>query len=92
MPHIETPKPNGNSYEAVSDLLRVYLKAVIDREKVAGKLIATSSELDAIARGDQNVPALKGWRKKIFGDDAIRIRNGEVGISVKNGKIELMEL
>lgn len=87
------PKLNsGNALSpeatAVSDLLRVLLKACAARHRVATKLIADSSDLDRIASEDEpDVAALKGWRRELFGAEALRVKRGEVAISVIDGEI-----
>ena len=62
---------NGNT--ALADMLRVLLKAKSEELGVASKLIANSSDLDSLASGDRTVPALSGWRHKIFGREAIEL-------------------
>ena len=77
---------------ALADMLRVLLKAKSDNESVAPKLIASSADLDALAGGQRDVTALRGWRKEVFGTDAIRLCDGEVGLAVKGQKVVTVEL
>ncbi|MEM0976671.1 MAG: ribonuclease D [Pseudomonadota bacterium] len=87
------PSPqNTPTSEAIADMLRVLLKAVVDRENVAAKLVATASDLDAMARGERDLPMLKGWRRIVFGEDALKLVSGETGLRVRNGKVELVDL
>lgn len=72
---------------ALADLLRVLLKAKADSSDVAQKLIATSADLDALAAGARDVPALRGWRKEVFGADALRLCDGQIGLAVKGEKV-----
>ncbi len=79
--------------EGLRELLRVLLKIKSDETGVAQKLIATNHDLDEIACADYNdVSVLKGWRKKIFGDDAMRLKNGEIGLSVAEDGLKIIEL
>ncbi|MBZ8119060.1 ribonuclease D [Roseovarius sp. LXJ103] len=73
---------------AVADLLRVLLKGVAEREGVASKLIATASDLDAIAGGLRDVDALSGWRREVFGDEALRLCEGRIALRVNGAHIE----
>lgn len=75
----------------IMELLRVLLKYKCEEEKVAGKLLCTIAELEQIAAyGEEaKVPALGGWRKKIFGKDALDLRNGKTALTIDNGKITL---
>lgn len=93
LPKVKRSEPMSADTQAVLDLLRVLLKAASGRHGVAAKLIATSDELEKIARGDDdNLPALKGWRRELFGEDAIAIREGQLGLIVKNGRVSTFDI
>ena len=77
---------------ALADLLRVLLKAKAENAGVAQKLIATASDLDAIAGGLRDGMALKGWRRDVFGADALRLCDGQVGLAVRGEKVDVIEL
>jgi ribonuclease D len=72
--------------------LRVLLKAKSDNEGVAAKLIATSAELDAIAAGERDLPALHGWRAEVFGNEALMLCDGKVGLATKGQKVVTVRL
>ncbi len=72
---------------ALADLLRVLLKSKAEAAGVAVKLIATAAELDAIAAGQRDGKSLKGWRKEVFGDDALRLCNGELALTAQGSKV-----
>ncbi|WP_394177746.1 ribonuclease D [Yoonia maritima] len=92
MPVVENPRAKLQVNPALADMLRVLLKAKTDQEGVAQKLIATSADLDALAGGQRNVPALKGWRREVFGHDALRMCDGLVGLAVKGQKVVTVTL
>ena len=77
---------------ALADLLRVLLKAKSEQSDVAQKMIANVAELDALAAGERDLPSLKGWRLEVFGAEALRLCNGEVGLAVKGNRVKLFEL
>ena len=77
---------------ALADLLRVLLKAKAENEGVAQKLIATASDLDQIAAGQRDVMALKGWRAEVFGNDALRLCNGELALKAKGQTVKVVEI
>ena len=88
IPPIERGEPMPPEAQAVVDLLRVLLKATAGRHGVAPKLIATSDELEEIARsGDTDVPVLRGWRRKLFGEDALALKRGELALVIKDGEV-----
>ena len=80
------PSPKG----AVGDLLRVLLKAVSEQHGVAARIIATSDDIDALVLDDDaDVPALKGWRRKLFGEKALAIKHGRIGLAAtRKGVVE----
>ncbi|MEQ5871861.1 ribonuclease D [Sagittula sp. NFXS13] len=77
---------------ALADLLRVLLKAKTEKSGVASKLIAPASDLDAIAAGMRDVPALSGWRREVFGLDALRLCDGQIALAAKGKNVEVIEL
>jgi ribonuclease D len=73
---------------AVLELLKVLLKAVAETEGVAPKIIATVDDLEAVALDDEaDVPMLKGWRRQLFGEKAIALKNGRVSLAVEDGRV-----
>ena len=77
---------------ALADLLRVLLKAKSEQAGVAQKLIATASDLDAIAGGARDVAALRGWRHEVFGADALRLCKGEIALSADRGAVRVLQV
>jgi ribonuclease D len=76
--------------DSVVDLLKVLLKAVAEQEGVAPKIIATVEELEAIAESDDaDVPSLHGWRRKLFGEKAIALKNGDLGLVLERGRVKI---
>jgi ribonuclease D len=64
----------------------------VRRSGRGAKLIANASELDEIAAGVRTVPALKGWRAKVFGDDALRLCAGKVALTAQGRAVGIVEL
>ncbi|MEK9754211.1 MAG: ribonuclease D [Rhodospirillaceae bacterium] len=83
-PKLEEKPEMPRGIGPVSDLLKVLLKKVSEETHVAGRLIANSADVELIAGLGENagVAALKGWRRKIFGEDALRLRAGELALAV----------
>ena len=80
---------NGPSME----LLKVLLKLKCDSHKVAQKLIASSGDIEAIAADDgADVRALTGWRREVFGEDALRLKRGEIALTADGAKIKVIEI
>ncbi len=91
-PKVDTSRDQLQVDSALADLLRVLLKAKSEAEGVAQKLVASSGDLDALAAGDRSVAALKGWRAEVFGQDAIRLCNGEIALSAKGGAVRVIQV
>ncbi|MEE8309325.1 MAG: ribonuclease D [Hyphomicrobium sp.] len=78
---------------ALIDLLRVLLKASAARHEVAPRLIAASSDLERIAlETEPDIPALKGWRRRLFGEDALRLKRGEIALTLDSGDVVAREI
>ena len=79
--------------QAVMELLRVLLKYSTDHYNIAPRLIASSDDLELLAT-DDNAPirALQGWRREVFGNTALKMKAGKIGLAVENGKIKVIEL
>lgn len=93
----DLPKPDLSREQlqvnpALADLLRVLLKAKSESLGVAARLIASASELDAIAAGERDLPSLKGWRLEAFGADALRLCRGEIALSAKGNDVRVVKL
>ena len=91
LPKIERERRNGGSAATV-ELLKVLLRQVSDETGVAGKMIATVEDLEAIAGDDEaDVPALRGWRRRLFGARALELKRGDLALTVERGKVVVLE-
>ncbi|MBD0864653.1 MAG: ribonuclease D [Rhodobacteraceae bacterium] len=93
----EQPQPDRSREKlrvnpVLADLLRVLLKTKTESAGVAAKLIASSADLDAIAAGVRDVPALTGWRYEVFGADALRLCNGDIAMAANGQAVRIVEL
>lgn len=91
------PKPDRSRDKmqvnpALADLLRVLLKAKTESAGVAAKLIAPAADLDAIAAGMRDIPALRGWRLEVFGDDALQLCDGKIALAAEDGSVRIVPL
>jgi ribonuclease D len=59
---------------------------------VAAKVIATVDDLERIAGEDEaDVPALHGWRRDLFGDKALALKQGRLSLAVEHGRVVVLE-
>jgi ribonuclease D len=79
---------------ALVELLKVLLKAVAEAERVAPKIIATVDDLEGIAEEGESadIAAMHGWRRRLFGDKALALKEGRLGLSARNGRVVVQEL
>ena len=86
VPEMRVELPRGLG--PVVDLLKVLLKLKCDENDVAQRLVANTADLEVIAADDEApVAALQGWRRSLFGDDALRLKHGKVALALaEDGK------
>lgn len=82
-------RPRGrNGGGAILEMLKVLLKSVSEQERVAPKIIANVDDLEAIASDDNaDVPALKGWRRELFGNLALELKHGQVALAIQGKRV-----
>ncbi len=77
----------------IVDILKMLLKIESTDHGVAPKIIASVKDLEAIALDDNaEVPALRGWRREVFGEDALAVKHGRIAIGLQDGKITKIRL
>jgi ribonuclease D len=85
--------PTSPAAGAVVELLKVLLKARAEDAGVASKLIATVSDLELIANDDNaDTPALTGWRRDAFGEDALKLKHGELGLVLDGARVRVVQV
>jgi ribonuclease D len=91
LPHSERVKPAQNGTATV-ELLKVLLRMTSESHGVAAKVIATVDDLDRIAADDDaNVPALKGWRRELFGERALDLKHGRLALAIERSRVITVE-
>jgi len=93
-PVVERAKASASpAAGAVVELLKVLLKARAEDAGVASKLIATVSDLELIANDDNAAtPALTGWRREAFGEDALKLKRGELALVLDGTRVRVVEV
>lgn len=93
LPRLPRPAETPRGLGPLMDLLRVLLKLRCEEAEVAQRLVATSSDLEAIALDDEaDVAALAGWRRTIFGEQALALKQGRIALTVEKRKPVVIEL
>lgn len=91
LPSRDDRKPAlGKDGALVADLLKLLLKIRAKEINVASRLLARSEDLEALAAGQRDgLSILQGWRYEQFGRDAVELVEGQLGFTVKNGKLKM---
>lgn len=98
VPESEAPQPEPRQelpagLGPVVDLLRVLLKTKCEMHDVAQKLVASADDLAMIAADDHaDVPALTGWRREMFGEDALALKHGRLALTADGKRIRIVPL
>lgn len=84
----ERPPPTPAGIGPTIELLKVLLRYEAEAHGVAPRLIASAADVEAIAASDAaDVPALKGWRRDVFGERALALKHGKLALKLKDGKV-----
>jgi ribonuclease D len=87
LPRLERHRPAVNG-QATVELLKVLLRMTSEHHGVAAKVIATVDDLDRIAADDDaDVPAMRGWRRELFGDKALALKHGKLALAVERNRV-----
>ncbi len=92
-PKVDKPASIPSNLGPAIEMLKVLLKMVAGQEGVASRLIATVSDLEKLAADHEaDIPALKGWRRRVFGEKALALTRGKLALVLENGMVEAVEL
>ena len=93
LPEVPRGRDGPRPSPALVSLLKVLLAAGADQHHVAARLVASSDDIDRLATEDEpDIPALHGWRRDVFGNDALALKAGRVAIGVDGRRIKLLHL
>jgi ribonuclease D len=91
LPEAQRGRDGPRPSPALVSLLKVLLAAKCEAHDVAPKLVASSDDIDRMATEDMpDVPALSGWRRTVFGEDALKLKAGQVALGVDGKRIRLI--
>ncbi|MBW8319047.1 MAG: ribonuclease D [Rhizobium sp.] len=93
MPHVNRHSQAPEGAQAAVELLKVLLRLTSEKHGVASKVIANTEDLEKIAaEGEKaDVPAMHGWRRELFGDVALKLISGGVGLRFIDKRVEAVE-
>lgn len=93
LPVAAAERPGPRPSPALVALLKVLLAAKCEQHHVAARLVASSDDIDRLAVEDEpDIPALHGWRRGVFGDAALALRQGRIALGVDGRQVQLVEV
>ena len=91
LPRLEQREEPPAGTAPIVELLRVLLKMKCDENHVASKLVASAADLELIAIDDEaDVPALHGWRRELFGEDALALKHGRIALAILDRRVRIV--
>ncbi len=98
MPDSELPaqvqsRDSARPSAALVSLLKVLLAAKSEQHHVAARLVASSDDIDRLALEENpDVPSLQGWRREVYGNDALLLKQGQIALGVDGRKVKLISV
>ena len=93
LPAAAQPRDTGRPSAALVSLLKVMLAAKCEQHHVAARLVAGSEDIDRLALEDEpDLPVMHGWRREVFGNDALLLKQGKVALGVDGRKVRFIPI
>jgi ribonuclease D len=91
LPAATQPRDSARPSAALVALLKVLLAAKSEQHHVAPRLVASSEDVDRLALEENpDIPALHGWRREVFGNDAELLKQGRIALGVDGRRVKLI--
>jgi len=91
LPEAPRSRDGARQSPALVSLLKVLLAAKCEDHHVAARLVASSDDIDRLATEDApDIAALHGWRREVFGKDALALKEGRVALGVAGRRVKLI--
>lgn len=93
LPPAPPPRDAQRPSPALVSLLKVLLAAKCEYHHVAPRLVASSDDLERLAVEDAPaIPAMHGWRREMFGEDALALKHGRIALGAEGRQVKLIRL
>ena len=91
LPALPQQRDNARPSAALVSLLKVLLAAKAEQNNVATRLVASSDDIDRLALEENpEIAALHGWRREVFGNDALLLKEGRIALGVDGRRVKLI--
>jgi ribonuclease D len=91
LPPAPQQRDNLRPSAALVSLLKVLLAANAEQHNVAARLVASSDDIDRLALEENpEIPALHGWRREVFGNNALLLKQGRIALGVDGRRVKFI--
>jgi ribonuclease D len=91
LPAAPQQRDSARPSAALVALLKVMLAAKSEQHNVAPRLVASSDDIDRLALEENpEIPSLHGWRRDVFGNDALLLKQGRVALGVDGRRVKFI--
>ena len=88
-PKIETTKRMPPNLGPTIDMLKTLLRLSCEYNDIAPRLVANAADIEQLAAfgPKADVACLSGWRSEAFGDDALAMLDGKIGLRLEGREV-----
>ena len=88
-PNVTKPKNRPPNTGAAVEMLKTLLRLRTEYVDIAPRLVANNADIERIAAFGEaaDVAALKGWRREVFGDDALKMLAGKIALRLEDNEV-----
>ena len=72
---------------ALVDVMLALVRLSGEQNDLTPTVLATRKQLESLVLGDRDAAVLQGWRKKLVGEQLLAFLNGELRLTVNNGRL-----
>ena len=93
LPPAPPPRDAQRPSPALVSLLKVLLATKCEYHHVAPRLVASADDLERLALEDApGIAALHGWRREVFGEDALALKQGQIALGAEGRQVKLIKI
>lgn len=90
LPVAETLNSNEPNVDSAIDLMLALTRLRAKENGIAMQTLASQAELAKVARGHTDCDILKGWRRKIIGDEFLELLDGKISLSLDTNELRVV--
>ncbi|MEM9601203.1 MAG: ribonuclease D, partial [Pseudomonadota bacterium] len=88
-PHVPKPTAMPPNLGPRVEMLKTLLRLRTEVHGIAPRLVASARDIDQLAAFSDkaDIQALKGWRRDVYGEDALALLRGEIGLRLDGNDV-----